>query len=100
MFDATTILKNAALRELLRCTLPATRFENLAIPLTVVTTDLECGEAVCWQHGDLIEPVIASLSLPGIFPPVLVSGCWHVDGGLANNMPLDKAWRLAHEPST
>ena len=79
------------LRRLLRRTLPATRFEDLDIPLTVVTTDLECGEAVYWRHGDLIEPVIASLSLPGIFPPALVGGCRHADGGLANNVPLDKA---------
>lgn len=82
------------LRELLRRTLPATRFEDLVIPLTVVTTDLECGEAVYWQHGDLIEPVIASLSLPGIFPPALIDDCRHVDGGLTNNVPLDKAVEL------
>ncbi|MHB1142338.1 MAG: patatin-like phospholipase family protein [Sulfuricaulis sp.] len=78
------------LRRLLRRTLPVTRFEDLTIPLTVVTTDLECCEAVYWQHGDLIEPVIASLSLPGVFPPATVGGCRHVDGGLANNVPLDK----------
>lgn len=82
------------LRRLLRRTLPATRFEDLAIPLTVVTTDLECGEAAYWRHGDLIEPVIASLSLPGIFPPVAAGGCRHVDGGLANNVPFDKAIEL------
>lgn len=82
------------LRKLLRRTLPATRFEDLAIPLSVVTTDLECGDATYWRHGDLIEPIIASLSLPGIFPPVTVGGYRHVDGGLANNVPLDKAIAL------
>lgn len=82
------------LRELLHRTLPVTRFEDLIIPLTVVTTDLECGEAAYWQHGDLIEPVIASLSLPGIFPPALVGGCRHLERGLANNVPLDKAVEL------
>lgn len=82
------------LRDLLRRSLPATRFEDLAMPLTVVTTDLECGEATYWQHGDLIEPVIASLSLPGVFPPVTIGGCRHLDGGLANNVPLDKAIEL------
>lgn len=83
------------LRALLRCTLPATRFEDLAIPLTVVTTDLDAGTAVYWHgNGDLIEPVIASMSLPGIFPPVEIEGRLHVDGGLANNVPLDKAEEL------
>lgn len=83
------------LRALLRRTLPATRFEDLAIPLTVVTTDFDSGSAVYWHgNGDLIEPVIASMSLPGIFPPVEIGGRLHVDGGLANNVPLDKAEEL------
>lgn len=82
------------LRDLLSRSLPVSRFEDLAIPLTIVTTDLECGEAVYWHRGDLIEPVIASLSLPGVFPPATLGACRHVDGGLANNVPLDKAVEL------
>jgi NTE family protein len=83
------------LRALLRRTLPATRFEDLRIPLTVVTTDFDSGTAVYWhRNGDLIEPVIASMSLPGIFPPVEIGGRLHVDGGIANNVPLDKAEEL------
>jgi NTE family protein len=80
---------------LLRRMLPATRFEKLAIPLTVVTTDFESGSAVYWgEKGDLVEPVIASMSLPGIFPPLVIDGRLHVDGGLSNNVPLDKAEEL------
>lgn len=37
---------------------------------------------------------LASLSLPGVFPPATIGGCRHVDGGLANNVPLDKAVAL------
>lgn len=85
----------APLRTLLRRTLPVTRFEELAIPLTVVTTDLESGRACYWHgRGDLIEPVIASMSLPGIFPPVEIDGRLHVDGGVTNDAPLDKAQEL------
>jgi len=85
----------APLRNLLRRTLPVTRFEDLVVPLTVVTTDLESGSAYYWHgQGDLIEPVIASMSLPGIFPPVELDGRLHVDGGVANNTPLDKAHEL------
>lgn len=87
------------LRALLRRTLPATRFEDLAIPLTVVTTDLDSGSAVYWHgNGDLIEPVIASMSLPGIFPPVEIAGRLQVDGGISNNVPLDKAEELGARP--
>ncbi len=83
------------LRAMLRRTLPATRFEQLAIPLTIITTDLQSGSACYWSgQGDLIEPLIASMSLPGIFPPVELGGRPHVDGGLANDVPLAKAEEL------
>lgn len=62
------------LRRLLRKTLPVFRFEDLKIPLVVVATDLLVGVPVYWHgKGDLLEPVIASMSLPGIFPPVVIA---------------------------
>jgi NTE family protein len=79
-------------RRLLREVLPATRFEDLKLPLTITTTELESGRPVYWSGaGDLIEPLVASMSLPGIFPPVMLNGTLHVDGGIANNVPLDRA---------
>ena len=39
----------ARCRYMLRRTLPATRFEQLAIPLTIVTTDLQSGSACYWS---------------------------------------------------
>jgi NTE family protein len=83
------------LRRMLRDTLPATRFEDLSIPLTIVTTDLETGLAVYWsEEGDLIEPIIASMSLPGMFPPIELDGHMHADGGIADNVPLDQAHKM------
>lgn len=83
------------LRDLLRHTLPATRFEHLAVPLSIVTTDLQSGKAVYWaDNGDIIEPLVASLSLPGLFPPVEIGSGQFVDGGIANNVPLDQAVAL------
>lgn len=83
------------LRALLRRTLPATRFEELPIPLMIVTTDLQLGKAVQWSGtGDIIEPLIASLSLPVFFPPVRIGDHQHVDGGVANNVPIEEARAL------
>lgn len=83
------------LRELLLRTLPATRFEDLSIPLTLTTTDLQLGEAVHWRGpGDIIEPLVASLSLPGFFPPVQIGDHQFVDGGVADNVPLSQAKAL------
>lgn len=83
------------LRRRLHHVLPATRFEELRIPLHVVGTDLQLGTAVYWSGtGDLVEPVIASMTLPGLFPPVEIDGHQFVDGGIANNVPLDRAIEL------
>jgi len=83
------------LRRRLREVLPVTRFEDLPVPLIVVTTDLQEGKPVYWSEtGDIVEPVIASMSLPGVFAPVEMEGCQFVDGGIANNVPLDKAVEL------
>lgn len=88
------------LRELLRRTLPAIRFEDLPIPLTITTTDLQLGKAVHWGGaGDIIEPIVASLSLPIFFPPVRIGDHQYVDGGVANNVPLNEAKALRAQHS-
>lgn len=70
-------------------------FEELNIPLSIATTDLQLGETVFWQgHGDIVEPIVASLSLPGLFPPVAIGARQLVDGGIADNTPLDRAIEL------
>ncbi len=55
--------------------LPIRCFEELKHPLVITTTNLQTGQP-CYheRHGDLIEPVIASMSLPGVFPPVWIAG--------------------------
>jgi len=83
------------LRELLRRALPKTRFEQLPLPLTIVTTELQGARPVYWSGaGDIIESILASMSLPVAFPPVEIAGRQFVDGGFANNVPLDRAVEL------
>lgn len=82
----------APLRCLLHEVLPVRCFEELKYPLVITTTNLQTGQP-CYheRQGELIEPVIASMSLPGAFPPVWIAGHQHVDGGVADNVPFDKA---------
>ncbi|MEO7245819.1 MAG: patatin-like phospholipase family protein [Rubrivivax sp.] len=80
------------LRRLSRRALPVLRFEDQKIPLVVTTTDLQAGVPAYWHStGDLLDPVIASMSLPGVFPPVVIGGRQHVDGGVSNNVPFAPA---------
>lgn len=80
------------LRRLLHEVLPIRCFEELKHSLIITTTNLQTGQP-CYheRQGDLIDPVIASMSLPGAFPPVWIAGHQHVDGGVADNVPFDKA---------
>lgn len=88
---ASSAFSNQSLRALLRSLLPVRCFSQLGIPLAVVTTDLETGETVVLTEGDLIEAILASTALPGLFPPIAWQDRRLVDGGLSNNVPIDLA---------
>ncbi len=63
-------------------------FDKLPIPFRCVTTDIETGEAVVFDSGDLAIALRASMSVPGVFTPVIVDGRALVDGGMVQNIPV------------
>lgn len=64
-------------------------FDKLPIPFRAVTADLETGDAVIMAGGDLVDAVFASMAVPGLIPPVTIAERLLVDGGIANNLPVD-----------
>jgi NTE family protein len=66
-------------------------FDQLPTPFRAMATDLETGEPVELRGGDLVTALRASLSAPGLFEPVDIDGRLLVDGGLANNLPVEVA---------
>lgn len=66
-------------------------FDQLPIPFRAAATDLETGELVVLRGGDLGQAIRASMSVPGIFSPVVIDGRTLIDGGLARNLPVDLA---------
>lgn len=64
-------------------------FNDLKIPLSVVTADIETGKMVVFRSGSLLKAVRASISLPIIFSPVTHNSYHLVDGGLVNPTPVD-----------
>lgn len=64
-------------------------FDQLPIPFRAVATDLVSGEPVALSSGSLPNSVRASMSIPGVFAPVRIDGRLLVDGGMANNLPVD-----------
>ncbi len=64
-------------------------FEELAIPLRLVAADAQSQREVVFEHGDLAHAIRASMSLPGIFQPVVEGERVYVDGGCVNPVPFD-----------
>jgi len=69
----------------------STNFDLLPTAFRAVATDLETGNAVVMDKGDLAIAMRASMSAPGVFAPVESEGRLLVDGGLAENLPIDVA---------
>jgi NTE family protein len=74
--------------KILKSNLRAKTFEELKIPLFVAATDLNNGKAVYFSKGDLMDPIIASASIPVLFQPVKINGISYVDGGVLDNLPV------------
>ena len=64
-------------------------FDLLPIPFRAIAADIETGETVVLDGGDLPTAMRASMAVSGIFPPVEIDGRLLVDGGLSNNLPVD-----------
>lgn len=80
--------KMDALADFLAKHLRAKTFEELQIPLRVVASDIETGESIVFEKGELIPPVLASCAFPIVFEPVKIDGRYLVDGGLFKNLPV------------
>ncbi len=64
-------------------------FDRLPIPFRALATDLATGAQVVLARGSLPDAIRASMSIPGIFAPVLMHDQLLVDGGMANNLPIN-----------
>jgi NTE family protein len=82
------LLQIGGIIKILKANLHAKTFKELKIPLYVTATDLFNGKAEYFSEGDLLDPVIASASIPVLFQPVIINDINYVDGGVLDNLPL------------
>jgi len=64
------------------------RFEDLLIPFATVAVDLSMRAGVVLDRGLLWQAALASVSLPGIFPPMLVGEHILMDAGMYDPVPI------------
>jgi predicted acylesterase/phospholipase RssA len=88
-FPMLSLLAGRRIRANLHRSLGALAIEDLPTPYFCVSTNLSHAGQVVHARGLLMRAVRASISLPGILPPVSFGDELHVDGGLVNNLPID-----------
>ena len=88
-FERAGLLKTENFIKFLFKSITVRTFEDLDIPLFVVTSNFWTREEVVFKSGELVSAIQASISLPGIFAPVLIDDKVLIDGGAVNPVPFD-----------
>ena len=103
VLDYTTptasLLKGQAVAESIRNAVGQRRLEDLWVPYLCTSTNLTRARLEVHDRGDAVQAVRASLSIPGVFPPVPYGEDLLVDSGVLNNLPID-VLRRRHPTAT
>jgi NTE family protein len=84
-----SLVSSAGLRSGLQRVFAGTRIEDVPIPLAVVAADLVSQQEVVFRRGPIWAALLASSSIPGIWPPQRIGERLLVDGGVVNPVPSD-----------
>ncbi|OXB09734.1 patatin [Flavobacterium plurextorum] len=69
-------------------------FNKLPTPFLCIGTNIETGEEVLLNKGNLVQAMMASAAFPSLFTPVEIDGNLLVDGGVVNNYPIKEVRNL------
>ncbi len=89
--QATIAQRDAAMKAALTELLSDGRIQECAIPYAAVASDLLSGEEVILTRGSIVQAVLASSALPGVFSPVKVDDYLLVDGAATSSVPVRAA---------
>lgn len=85
---------NAVLRQLIQRLLPASTFEELALPFQCVAASIERAAEHWFTTGPLLDAILASSAVPGLLQVVELGGEHFMDGGIVNSIPVGRACEL------
>jgi len=94
VFPGRSVMKGEALAKFVRGLTGGRQIEQMQIPLGIVATDLNSGQAILFRRGDPGMAVRASSSVPAVFEPVKIAGREYVDGGLVSPIPVRYARQM------
>ncbi len=93
--DGPALMGLAGVAQLLDSLIAERTFADLRIPCVVTATDLKSGSEVILSEGRLVDAILATIALPGIFPARHVGEFELVDGGTIDPIPVAPARTLA-----
>lgn len=96
-FPGRGLIRGEGLARYVRDNTAGRTIEQLPLSLGIVATDLDSGEGVLFQRGDLGMAVRASSAVPAVFQPVRIGTREYVDGGLASPVPVRFARQMGAE---
>ncbi len=88
MMAGGKIKVEAVLEKLLKNYIKVETFEELKIKTRINATDINNNCEVIFDKGNIFPGVVASISIPGVFPPLKYEDKFLVDGGIINNIPI------------
>lgn len=87
-FPGRALIRGDALARYVREQTGGRNIEALPVPLGIVATDLDSGQPILFQRGDVGLAVRASSAVPAVFQPVRIGTREYVDGGLVSPVPV------------
>ena len=97
--DGPSLMGLAGLTGLLVDLLDDKEFDDLRLPFAAVCVDLKAGQEVVINQGNVVQAILASAAVPGVFPPKQIGDSLLIDGSVLNPVPVNIArWLVPDLP--
>lgn len=93
--DGPSLVGLAGVTRLLEGRIGDKTFADLKLPCVLTAVDLKSGNEVLLSKGRLVDAILATIAIPGIFPARYMDGLELVDGGTLDPVPVVAARALA-----
>ena len=91
LLQGSSVMSNDFLAFAIENLVPDIQIEQTEVPITILAADLHSGMPVALESGSLREAVLASSSIPGVFPPIQRDEMLLCDLGILNSLPIEIA---------
>ncbi len=86
--DAPALMKLDGIAQAMQELLGEKTFADLRIPCALTAVDLETGQEVVLSQGRVLDAVLATVAIPGVFPPKKWGDRSLLDGGVLDPVPV------------